>query len=77
MTGLEVIFYSIIALASGLMIVFTMWENVKLKDELNKTKETSIDLSRVPPELIPAAREMIFDHILKKQRESKNGHSND
>lgn len=63
MSGLEVIFYSIIALAAGLLIVFTMWENVKLKDELNTMKENSVSLEGINPKIRLAAKDEVIEHI--------------
>lgn len=59
----EVIFYSVIALLAGLLLVRLAWENVKLKDELEYRRQNSVDLSRVPPEFIPAAKDECFRQI--------------
>lgn len=63
MDRLEILFFSILVVFTGAFIVWLMWQNSLLRDELNYKRENSIDLTSIQPELRSAARSVCNHHI--------------
>lgn len=73
MDKLEILLYSIVVIVAGGFIVWLMWQNSILRDEINQRRENSVDLRGIPSELKPMAKQICNHHIHVYKKEHGNG----